>query len=199
MTKKNYVCKNKESIQEIIGWTTPKLHQASECYVSFKVFDPCYGKLRLKKIMLGHIKGKRNQRVYGEALIKRITQKLLEGWNPWIEESNQEEYALFADVCGKYRAYIAKMVKEGGLKPGTRRNYEGKLDFLQKWLNGDEHITYIYQFNKTHAYLLYRKMWKEGLLTALLSIVLSVPSLIAIVETFNPSLFGSMPLHWRCV
>ena len=39
-------------------------------------------------------------------------------------------------------------------------------------------------------------MWKEGLLTALLSIVLSVPSLIAIVATFNPSLFGSMPLHW---
>ena len=38
------------------------------------------------------------------------------------------------------------------------------------------------------AYLFYRKMWKEGLLTALLSIVLSVPSLIAIVATFNPSL-----------
>lgn len=149
MTKKNYVCKNKDSIQEIIGWTTPKLHQASECYVSFKVFDPCYGKLRLKKIMLGHIKGKQNQRVYGEALIKRITQKLLEGWNPWIEESNKEEYALFADVCNKYRVYLAKMVKVGGLKPGTQRNYEGKLDFLQKWLNGDEHITYIYQFNKT--------------------------------------------------
>ncbi len=37
-------------------------------------------------------------------------------------------------------------------------------------------------------------MWKEGLLTALLSLVLSVPSLIAIVATFNPSLFGSMPL-----
>ena len=35
------------------------------------------------------------------------------------------------------------------------------------------------------AYLLYRKMWKEGLLTALLSLVLSVPSLIAIVATFN--------------
>lgn len=149
MTKKNYVCKNKESIQEIIGWTTPKLHQASECYVSFKVFDPCYGKLRLKKIMLGHIKGKRNQRVYGEALIKRITQKLLEGWNPWVEESNKEEYALFADVCNKYRVYLAKMVKVGGLKPGTQRNYEGKLDFLQKWINGNEHITYIYQFNKT--------------------------------------------------
>ncbi len=49
------------------------------------------------------------------------------------------------------------------------------------------------------AYLLYRKMWKEGLLTALLSIALSVPSLIAIVATFNPSLFGSMPLYWVTV
>lgn len=25
MTKKNYVYKNKENIQEIIGWTTPKV------------------------------------------------------------------------------------------------------------------------------------------------------------------------------
>lgn len=49
MTKKNYVYKNKENIQEIIGWTTPKLHQASECYVAFKAFDPSYGKLRLKE------------------------------------------------------------------------------------------------------------------------------------------------------
>lgn len=149
MTKKNYVCKNKENIQEIIGWTAPKLHQASECYVSFKVFDPCYGKLRLKKIMLGHIKGKRNQRVYGEALIKRITQKLLEGWNPWVEESSREEYALFSDVCNKYREYLERMVKEGGIKPGTRRNYAYKLSFLLKWLDSNEQITYVYQFNKT--------------------------------------------------
>lgn len=46
------------------------------------------------------------------------------------------------------------------------------------------------------AYLLYRKMWKEGLLTAVLTVVLSLPSLIAIVATFNPSLFGAMPLGW---
>lgn len=144
MTKKNYAFKNKENIQEIIGWTAPKLHQASECYVSFKVFDPCYGKLRLKKIMLGHIKGKRNQRVYGEALIKRITQKLLEGWNPWMEESSREEYALFSDVCNKYGEYLERMVKEGGIKPGTRRNYAYKLSFLLKWLDNNEQITYVY-------------------------------------------------------
>ena len=46
------------------------------------------------------------------------------------------------------------------------------------------------------AYLFYRKMWKEGLLAALLTIVLSIPSFIEIIATFNPALFGSLPLGW---
>ena len=40
----------------------------------------------------------------------------------------------------------------------------------------------------------YRKMWKEGLLAALVMLLLSAPELIAIVATFNPTLFGSLPL-----
>lgn len=104
--------------------------------------------MRLKKIMLNHIKGKRNQRAYGEELVKRLTQKLLEGWNPWIEESYPEEYALFSDVCDKYKTYLAKITKEGGIKPGTKCNYECKLSFMLKWVEKDKKITYIYQFNK---------------------------------------------------
>lgn len=46
------------------------------------------------------------------------------------------------------------------------------------------------------AYLLYRKMWKEGLLTAILTIVLSIPTFIEIISVFNPSLLGAMPLGW---
>ena len=104
--------------------------------------------MRLKKIMLNHIKGKRNQRAYGEELVKRLTQKLLDGWNPWIEESYPEEYALFSDVCDKYKTYLAKIAKEGGIKPGTKCNYECKLSFMLKWVEKDKKITYIYQFNK---------------------------------------------------
>lgn len=149
MTKKKLShCGKKDDIQEIIGWTPPAFHQATECYVSFKAFDPCFGKMRLKKIMLNHIKGKRNQRVYGEDLIKRLTQKLLDGWNPWIEESRPEEYALFSDICDKYRIYLAKITKEGGIKPGTKFCYEYKLSFMTKWIEKEKRITYIYQFNK---------------------------------------------------
>lgn len=149
MTKKKLSHReSKQAIQQIIGWTPPAFHQASECYVSFKAFDPCINTMRLKKIMLNHIKGKRNQRAYGEELVKRLTQKLLDGWNPWIEESYPEEYALFSDVCDKYKTYLAKIAKEGGIKPGTKCNYECKLSFMLKWVEKDRKITYIYQFNK---------------------------------------------------
>ena len=46
------------------------------------------------------------------------------------------------------------------------------------------------------AYLFYRKMWKEGILAAALDLLFCVPELIAIIATFNPDLFGSLPLGW---
>ena len=104
----------------------------------------------MKKIMLDHIKGKRQQRIYGMEIIKKLTEKLLNGWNPWVEVSHPAEYALFADVCTKYEAYLHKLVKEGGIRPGTARNYSTKLAFLKAWVKKNKiDLTYIYQFDKT--------------------------------------------------
>lgn len=58
MAKKNYFLgKNNESVDKVVGWKVPVFHQASECYVSFSAFDPARGCMRMKKIMLGHVKG----------------------------------------------------------------------------------------------------------------------------------------------
>lgn len=148
MVKKK-LSSNENDFQQIIGWKPPVFHQASECYVSLSAFDPVIGRMHIKKIMLGHIKGKRQQRLYGQELIKRLTQRLLEGWNPWVEVAKSEEYALFSDVCDRYEKYLAKMVKEGSLKSGTVNNYTDKLSFFKKWIKEKSlKITYIYQFDK---------------------------------------------------
>lgn len=49
------------------------------------------------------------------------------------------------------------------------------------------------------AYLLYRKMWKEGILTAILSMVFYLPGLLATIAYYNPDFFGGMPLGWLSV
>lgn len=46
------------------------------------------------------------------------------------------------------------------------------------------------------AYLFYRKMWKQGLLTAVLWLLLQVPFLLTILTYFNAPLLGAMPTGW---
>lgn len=150
MPKKNFVTqKRKTAIEEIVAWKTPRLHQASECYVSLSAFDPSRGKMCLKKFMLGHIKGKRAQRAYGEALIKRLTEKLVQGWNPWVEIVQPLEYTSFDDACGRYEEYLLKMLGEGNMREDTVASYTSRIRILKKWKEEEKiNLHYSYQFNK---------------------------------------------------
>ena len=46
------------------------------------------------------------------------------------------------------------------------------------------------------AYLLYRKMWREGILTGILSVLFYLPGLLDVVAYYNPGFFGSLPVGW---
>ncbi len=150
MTKKNYVRSSRESaIEEIVGWKQPVFHQRSECYVSLSAYDPARGGFRMKKFMLGHVKGKRAQREYGEALIKRLTEKLMRGWNPWVEKTRPTEYSAFDEVCAKYREYVMKLLREGGMREETAKSYLSRLRMLREWkMEKNINLHYTYQFDR---------------------------------------------------
>lgn len=150
MPKKNFLnSKQNAAFQEVMAWKTPKFHQASECYVSLSAFDPAHGKMRTKKIMLDHIKGKRAQRTYGEALIIRLTEKLMEGWNPWIEATFPMEYTAFEDVCDKYKEYLLKMLREHNMREESVISYTSRIRILQEWIRKEKiNLFYSYQFDR---------------------------------------------------
>ncbi len=149
MAKKNFVFGQSSSTQ-ILEWKTPVFHQKKECYISFSAFDPAIGKLRTKKVMLGHVKGRRAQRVRGEYLVRQLTEKLMQGWNPWIEAAQPTEYTPFEEVCDRYRDYLLKLVREGNMREETLSSYLSRLKVLREW-NGRQKVgkmVYSYQFNK---------------------------------------------------
>lgn len=150
MAKKNFVSSEKKrSIDEVVGWKPPVFHQASECYVSVSAFDPARGEFRRKKFMLGHVKGKRQQKQYAEALMKRLTEKLIRGWNPWIETAQPLEYTSFDDVCERYKEYLMKMLKEGSIREETVVSYMSRLRVLTKWKSKEKvNLFYTYQFDR---------------------------------------------------
>lgn len=150
MPKKNFSSQSKQTaINEIVSWKPPRFHQASECYVSLTAFDPTRGKFHTKKFMLDHIKGKRNQRQYGEALIKRLTEKLMQGWNPWVEMVQPLEYTSFDDACRRYEEYLLKMLDENNMREETVASYTSRIRILKKWKEKEKiNLYYTYQFNK---------------------------------------------------
>lgn len=117
--------------------------------MSLSAFDPALGKFRIKKFMLGHVKGKRLQRLYGEALVKRLTEKLMDGWNPWIEQMKPLEYTPFDEVCGRYKEYLLKMLKERSMREDTVTSYMSRLKILIDWKNRERiNLFYTYQFDR---------------------------------------------------
>lgn len=137
---------SKNAIDAVKGWTPPTFHQGKECFVSFSAFDPSTGKMKRKKIMLGRIKGKTAQRKYAQGIMQRLTEKLLEGWNPWIEQTCPMEYTKFADVCDLYTRYLYKMVSDHDFREDSLASYLSYLKIFKEWAFGKP-ITYIYQVN----------------------------------------------------
>lgn len=145
MVKKNNFFQN-PAIKEIKGWTPPRLHIGKEVYVDFYAYDPISGDMRRKKIMIGRVKGRKAQRQYADGIIQRLTKKLLEGWNPWIDDSKASEYTSFDDVCQDYRMYIARLTKEDNLRSDSYSSYSSYMKIFEEWAK--KKIKYVFQLDK---------------------------------------------------
>ena len=103
---------------------------------------------------------------------------------------------------GIYRREIGPEDTIDGIKAKDWAAYVGRspmyylMQFFRMSITNRKAAVCLSAFLSGPAYLFYRKMWKEGLLTAILTIVLSIPTFIEIISVFNPSLLGAMPLGW---
>ena len=138
--------KTNSSLLEIKGYTYPKLYTGVDWYVGFYAFDPAQNKMRRKKIKINHIEKVSERRQYAATLIKRLIQKLDQGWNPWIELDNSKAYHTFPDVCDHYRRFIAKMLADNIFRDQTYSSYISYLRVFENWNKKQMiPIVYIYQ------------------------------------------------------
>ncbi len=139
----------KKIIAETKGYTLPALTLGKENYISFYAFDPEFSCLKRKKIMLGRVKGgKKAVRAYAQPIMQRLSDRLSDGWNPWIEQKCPLEYTRFDDVCDKYREYLSKLLHEGNLREQTLASYISYMKIMCEWVASHRHVTYIYQFDR---------------------------------------------------
>lgn len=145
------ISKKHTDLQEIISYTPPQLYTGKEWYIGFMAFDPVLGTLHRKKIKLNHIQGLTLRRKYANELIKRLSDKLQKGWNPWIEAENEKSYHTFEEACLHYEKILTALEQKGDIECDTYVSYLSYLRNLKKYNQKQKvPITYIYQFNNEY-------------------------------------------------
>lgn len=132
MDKKNS-CFNSVRSSNVRTWTPPTIHRGKENYIDFYALDPSTGKLRRKKIMIDHFHTQRQRNNYARQIIEELTQKLLRGWNPWVEQKSSAQFTPWEDVCTAYRQYVTKLHNESAFREETMRDYLSRLNILEAW------------------------------------------------------------------
>lgn len=138
------------SVDDIIGYTLPKLHCGKNWYIDFKAYDPLEQKMKRKKYMLDGIDKITERKKRATETIANLTNRLRSGWNPWADTSNSRQYTKFIDVIELYHKYLLKLQKSKVFKKNTILDYQKRIRVLAAY-NEQRYpsIVYIYQFDRT--------------------------------------------------
>lgn len=144
--------KNLLSSREIIGYTLPRLHKGKTCYVDFFAYDPTLGGMKRKKYMLDKYHDREEREKMATLLIFNLTQRLIAGWNPFVNADKTRQYTELDTVFSRYIAYTETAEKKGILKPKTATDYRSRLNQLRIYIEeNDVRIKYVYQFDSVFA------------------------------------------------
>lgn len=127
--------------------TIPVYRQTEGCdFIEFYAYDPDQGKMRRKRIKLNRIKGIANRRNYARGVIKRLTDQLNHGWNPWIAQ-DATNLIPFEDAIKRYEAHIQKMLANGYFRKETYDGYKSYLKIMREYIKTKRPTYYCYQFD----------------------------------------------------
>lgn len=133
---------------EIKQYTPPKLYTGKEWYVGFMAYDPVKGRMRRKRFKLNFIEKQGERRQYAQGLIKRLNSRLLQGWNPWIEQENGLAYHRMSDVIDQYRKSMDKLFRDEYYREDTYISYMSYMRNFEEWNNTRKiPLVYIYQYD----------------------------------------------------
>lgn len=138
------------NLAEIRNYTPPTLRETkSDSYIEFYSYDPAAGKLRRKKIKVNNIKTRTARRKYARGIIKRLSEQLAAGWNPWINATSDSDLHTFSEACLRYNRHIDKLYTDGNYRQETYAGYKSNIRIMQQYNDSRRTpITYTYQFDR---------------------------------------------------
>lgn len=138
-------------VASAIQYTIPVERVTKSCsYIEFYAYDPEQGKMRRKRIKTNRVKGSKKRRQYVNDIIRRLTEQLSHGWNPWIASDTSNLFTM-GEAMDRYSAHIDKMLESGYYRKETYNGYKSYLKILREYSEKKKKIYYVYQFDRTYC------------------------------------------------
>ncbi len=147
--KMAYSLENTSPACIIRTFTLPQLYKGKQWYVGFTAYDPVTNRLKRKKYMLDRIKLAGDRKRYATLLIRRISDALMNGWNPFIHAETTRQMVPIRKVLEIYGVYLDAMEHQKAMKPKTVYDYKSRLGALETYLDECQpEVKFIYQFDQ---------------------------------------------------
>lgn len=105
--------------------------------------------MRRKKIKVNRVKSVAERRAYARGIMRRLSEQLAAGWNPWVSVTSDNDLHTFTEACERYDAHIDKMYADGNYRKETYVGYKSNLKIMRFYNSSREvPIIYTYQFDR---------------------------------------------------
>ena len=136
------------NVSKVLEYKPPVYREnGAGAYIEFMSFDPGKGRMRRKTIKLNHIKGVKKRREYAREAIKRLTNRLSQGWCPWTM-NDTSDLQLFEDALSRYETHVEKMLNNGYFRKETYNGYKSNIKVLREYIAKKQPIYYLFQFTR---------------------------------------------------
>ena len=127
------MCKEKKIVlfkpTPYIDFIPPKLTEGKLWYISYYVKNPASGKLRRIRVKVNRIKGLRERRKAAKVMMAAIEEKLVLGWNPFVEEVAPRAGTPLFDALDTFLS-----VKEKEMEGQSIQTYRSYVRVFRTWL-----------------------------------------------------------------
>ena len=136
-------------VNSLRAYTPAKLSTSkTNWFIYFHAFDPSSGKMKRKRIRINYIESKRERKVYANDLIARINAELINGWNPWVNNTSENTYATIEIAADAYRKTLERLCTDDFIRIKTLKGNLSMLNVLMEYNKSTKNPKkYIYQFN----------------------------------------------------
>lgn len=120
----------------VVDFTPAELQKGKkgQWRVCFYVMHPVENRMRRIQRRVKPIKNTRLREKFARKMIAEINDKLMRGWNPFIEMEAKHSFAIISEVFKTFLENQTKEVKAGQLRPDTMRAYNSYVKNILEWI-----------------------------------------------------------------